>query len=103
LAVHFGFIKLSKAIAKIGGLGNLCVYSGIAQAHEEFYVVVWIIVGVNIDPHQVLPTTALFAKHQSDFRQVAEPQAICAFFDGIVCAVLRRRKRHLSGKIRIGN
>jgi hypothetical protein len=102
LAVDFGFIKLSEAIAEIGGLGDLCGYSGIAQAHEEFYVVVWIIMGVNIDPHQVLPTTA-FAKFPLDIRDIAEPRAMVVFFDGPVRAVLRRLKHNISGMIRIGN
>jgi hypothetical protein len=67
LAVDFGFIKLSQAIAEIGGLGNLRVYSGIAQTHKEFYVVVWIIVGVNIDPHQVLPYNGFICKAPTRF------------------------------------
>jgi hypothetical protein len=53
LAVDFGFIKLPEAIAEISGLRHLRAHGGTARAHEEFYVIVWIVVGMNINAHYV--------------------------------------------------
>src|ERR1700722_12755230 len=93
LAIDFGFIKLTEAFAEFRWLRYLRVHGGVTQAHKELYVLVWIVVGMNINTHSYALFAGAIPKDQPAFPVSAwlgTGLGRCCSSVAIICRRIRR-------------